>query len=60
MPRKIASRKKEKLASIGGIPEFPHSSDDNEEDLLTGENREERKHMAKQVLTGKTTTTAKA
>ena len=45
----VALRKKEKLASTGAIPEFPNLSDDNEEDLLTSENREEIKCTAEQI-----------
>jgi len=41
----VTLRKKEKLASMCAIPEFLNLSDDDEEDLLTGENREERKRV---------------
>ena len=45
----VAFRKNEKLASMRAIPEFLDLSDDNEGDLLTGENREERKCMEEQI-----------
>ena len=45
----VAFTKKEKLASMGAIQEFLDLPNDNEEDLLTGGNREERKCMAEQA-----------